>query len=128
VAPGIGCEDTSPRLAPRTGLLIYTSAVVTTKNKTNKQVPVFSSTRCKRCGICSHFCPTEAIGVDGDGMPYLADSGVCTSCGLCSDMCPDWAVFLTEVGQEDAAAEGDGLAGAGESPRGPSEPADHAGK
>ncbi len=58
-------------------------------------------------------------------MPYLADSEACTSCGLCSDMCPDWAVYLTEVGPEDAAGEGHGTAGAGEDLREPSESADH---
>lgn len=79
--------------------------MVSTKDKTKKQVPVFSQTRCKRCGICSHFCPVDAIGVEADGMPYLADSEACTSCGLCSDMCPDWAVYLTEVGLQEAAGQ-----------------------
>ena len=91
----------SPLGASQAGpLLIYNSAVATTKDKTKKQVPIFSLTRCKRCGICSHFCPVDAIGVEGDGTPYLADPEACTSCGLCSDMCPDWAVCLTEVGED----------------------------
>ena len=88
--------------------------MATTKDKTKKQVPVFSRTRCKRCNICSHFCPVEAIGVDGDGMPYLADSEACSSCGLCVDMCPDWAVYLTDIGMAKAGDQSngsDGMAG-----------------
>jgi len=100
--------------------------VATTKDTTTKQVPVFSRTRCKRCGICSHFCPAEAIAVEEDGMPYLADSEACTSCGLCSDMCPDWAVYLTEVGRGEAGMDRDGPDGAEGELGGTSEPANHA--
>jgi 2-oxoglutarate ferredoxin oxidoreductase subunit delta len=57
-----------------------------------KQLPSFSLARCKRCGICSHFCPVKAIATRDDGMPYLANPEKCTSCGSCSDLCPDWAV------------------------------------
>ena len=71
-----------------------------TKDKTTKQLPVFSRARCKRCGICSHFCPVEALAVEPDGMPYLADADACTSCALCSDMCPDWAIYLTAAGED----------------------------
>jgi 2-oxoglutarate ferredoxin oxidoreductase subunit delta len=68
---------------------------VTTKDLTKKKLPVFTPKRCKQCGICSHFCPTGAIAVDDQGVPFLAQPEVCTSCGLCEDMCPDWAVHLT---------------------------------
>jgi 2-oxoglutarate ferredoxin oxidoreductase subunit delta len=61
-----------------------------------KQLPVFNAARCKRCGICRHFCSAQAIDVGPDGMPYLAKPKACTSCGLCRDMCPDWAVHLRE--------------------------------
>lgn len=65
--------------------------------KTQKQLPVFRLDRCKQCGICSHFCPTEAIAIHKDGTPFLARPEACTSCGLCEDMCPDWAVCLSPV-------------------------------
>ena len=74
--------------------------MATTKDITQKELPVFSRTRCKRCGICSHFCPVGAIGVRDDGTPYLAKPEACNSCGLCSDMCPDWAVSLTTHADE----------------------------
>ncbi len=66
-----------------------------TKDLTKKKLPEFTLARCKQCGICSHFCPTEAIGVHADGNPFLAWPEACTSCGLCEDMCPDWAVCLS---------------------------------
>jgi MinD superfamily P-loop ATPase len=72
--------------------------VATTKDITKKKLPVFTPARCKQCGICSHFCPVEAIGVHDDGTPFLARPEACTSCGLCEDMCPDWAICLTTPG------------------------------
>jgi len=65
-----------------------------TKNLTEKKLPVFTLKRCKRCDICSHFCPTEAIDVQEDGTPFLARPEDCTSCGLCEAMCPDWAIYM----------------------------------
>jgi 2-oxoglutarate ferredoxin oxidoreductase subunit delta len=76
---------------------------VTTKDLTKKKLPVFTLTRCKRCGICSHFCPEGAIADRDDGVPFLAAPEACTSCGLCEDMCPDWAVCLSlpDLGESD---------------------------
>jgi len=70
---------------------------VATKSLATKKVPVFNLTRCKRCGICSHFCPQQAIGVQADGTPFLANTEACSSCRLCEDMCPDWAICLTPL-------------------------------
>lgn len=72
----------------------------TTKKTIMKEVPQFSSSRCKRCGICSHFCPVRVIDTCDGGTPYLADAVACTSCGLCRDMCPDWAVALETAAVE----------------------------
>ena len=67
---------------------------MTTKDLTKKKLPMFTLERCKHCGICSHFCPQDAIVVRDDGTPFLARPELCTSCGLCEDMCPDWAICL----------------------------------
>lgn len=72
-----------------------------TKDLTKKKLPVFILERCKQCGICSHFCPKEALAVHPDGTPYLADPEVCTSCRLCEEMCPDWAISLEVSAPED---------------------------
>lgn len=93
------CVDLS--FAPQPGSaagLIYNDSVIITKDITTmKQLPVFNVARCKRCGICKHFCSAEAIALRDDSMPYLAKPKACTSCGLCRDMCPDWAVHLRET-------------------------------
>jgi MinD superfamily P-loop ATPase len=78
---------------------------VTTKEATVKKLPVFMLSRCKRCGICSHFCPEEAIAVLDDGTPVLAKPEACTSCRLCEYMCPDWAVCLSLPDGEDPNTE-----------------------
>jgi NAD-dependent dihydropyrimidine dehydrogenase PreA subunit len=65
-----------------------------------KELPVFALSRCKRCDICSHFCPVEAIGVTPEGVPFLAKPQACTSCRLCEDLCPDWAIGLQPGGRE----------------------------
>ncbi len=70
-----------------------------------KELPQFSAARCKRCGICSHFCPVRAIDPCDGGMPILADPVACTSCGLCRDMCPDWAISLEPTAMETPEAE-----------------------
>ena len=79
---------------------------MTTKDLTKKKLPVFMLERCKQCGICAHFCPTEAIALQKDGTPFLARPEACTSCGLCEDMCPDWAVCLSlvDLGEADKEA------------------------
>jgi 2-oxoglutarate ferredoxin oxidoreductase subunit delta len=91
-----------PARATDSNRLIYNDAV-TTKNLITKKLPVFMLTRCKRCGICSHFCAAKAIATRDDGAPFLADPEACTSCKLCEDMCPDWAVCLSlpDTGEPD---------------------------
>jgi len=48
---------------------------------------------CKKCGICTAFCPTKALDVDEYGYPYLANPDKCTLCGLCWMRCPDIAII-----------------------------------
>ncbi len=78
---------------------------MTTKSATKKKLPVFMLARCKRCDICSHFCPKDCIGVHDDGTPYLADADACTSCRTCEYMCPDWAVCLELPGEGEPGTE-----------------------
>jgi 2-oxoglutarate ferredoxin oxidoreductase subunit delta len=68
-----------------------------TTNIITKRLPQFSLARCKRCGICIHFCALQALAAGGDGVPYLAHPETCNSCGLCRDMCPDWAICLEPI-------------------------------
>ena len=72
------------------------------KERAGEKKPVFDPARCKRCGICTHFCPFDAIALKEDGTPYLAKPEACTSCRLCQDMCPDWAIRLAATNPGDA--------------------------
>ena len=49
---------------------------------------------CKRCGICSAFCPRGCIGTGEDKQPYLAFPEKCNACGLCAVWCPDFAITV----------------------------------
>ena len=86
-----------PQAGHGRGLVYNDPMTITEDIATMKQLPVFQAGRCKRCGICKHFCSAQAIELSEDGMPYLAKPKACTSCGLCRDMCPDWAVHLRET-------------------------------
>jgi MinD superfamily P-loop ATPase len=79
-----------------------------TKQRAGEEKPVFDAARCKRCGICAHFCPFGAIALREDGTPYLAKPEACTSCRLCQDMCPDWAIRLAAAGMGEADENGSG--------------------
>ena len=48
---------------------------------------------CKKCGICTTFCPTGALETNEDGYPFLANPEKCTLCGLCWMRCPDLAII-----------------------------------
>jgi MinD superfamily P-loop ATPase len=88
-----------------------------TKQRAAEEKPVFDASRCKRCGICAHFCPFGAIAVREDGAPYLARPEACTSCRLCQDMCPDWAIRLASAGAGEAEENGSASSEDGEQQR-----------
>ncbi len=64
----------------------------------------FDTHRCKGCGLCVLFCPTNNLRMSSQlneqGQPYpeLVDEQTCTTCGLCFRMCPDGAI---EVNKEE---------------------------
>lgn len=41
--------------------------------------------KCNACGVCSYFCPTEAIAEDN---PKHTDASRCISCARCIAVCP----------------------------------------
>ncbi|HCX60868.1 MAG TPA: 2-ketoglutarate ferredoxin oxidoreductase subunit delta [Clostridiales bacterium] len=50
---------------------------------------------CKRCGICSTFCPVKVFTCEIDGLPVYTYQEKCTGCNLCVLRCPDIALTLT---------------------------------
>lgn len=50
---------------------------------------------CKRCGICSSFCPRNVFTKERDELPVHKYEEKCTGCNLCVLRCPDIALTLT---------------------------------
>ena len=55
---------------------------------------------CKKCGICSSFCPKNVIGQDEDGGPIFERPEDCIGCRFCELHCPDFAITVTEIPSE----------------------------
>jgi ferredoxin-type protein NapF len=48
---------------------------------------------CEQCHDCTKHCPTDVIGTDSDGFPYLRFGlEACTFCGRCEEVCPTGAL------------------------------------
>lgn len=49
---------------------------------------------CKRCRLCSAFCPKKVFDVDEDGRPIPARAQECVGCRQCEMRCPDFAISV----------------------------------
>ena len=55
--------------------------------------------RCKACGFCVEFCPTDVLALSsafnakGYHPPYMVKPEKCSGCDLCGMYCPDFAIF-----------------------------------
>ncbi len=62
--------------------------------------PIISPDRCKGCGFCVEFCPTDVLGMSSDfnakgyHYPEIVDAEACTACDLCGLYCPDFAIYV----------------------------------
>jgi len=52
---------------------------------------------CKKCGICSSFCPKNVIGRDEGGWPVFERPEDCIGCRFCELHCPDFAITVHEI-------------------------------
>jgi 2-oxoglutarate ferredoxin oxidoreductase subunit delta len=60
--------------------------------------------RCKECGFCIRYCPTEVleytddINAKGYHYPVVADGkeSACVNCRFCDLICPELAIYTTE--------------------------------
>lgn len=68
--------------------------------------------RCKGCGFCVEFCPTDALKLSehynskGYHPPVLLTQDHCNGCNMCGLLCPDFAIygFITSKAPKRSAA------------------------
>ena len=70
--------------------------------------------RCKGCGFCTDFCPTdilvmsEEFNVKGYHPPKAVKSGECVNCSLCEMICPDFAIYSVASPEDAEASQASG--------------------
>lgn len=57
--------------------------------------------RCKGCGFCVQYCPTDVLEMShefnaaGYHFPQIENIDNCICCGLCEMLCPEFAIWST---------------------------------
>ena len=57
--------------------------------------------RCKGCGFCVEFCPTEVLKMSAELSPkgynlaVVDDESKCLACGFCEVICPEFAIRIS---------------------------------
>jgi len=60
---------------------------------------------CKKCGICSAFCPKNVIGQNEEGGPVFERPEDCIGCRFCELHCPDFAITIQESDHDSGGVE-----------------------
>ncbi len=59
--------------------------------------PQADSGKCVKCGLCTKFCPVDAITVDKEtGLSFMWD--YCKGCGICANECRAKAITMVPEG------------------------------
>jgi 2-oxoglutarate ferredoxin oxidoreductase subunit delta len=75
------------------------NAMTKTVEKKGVGSVVITVERCKGCGFCVEFCPTDALKLSdqynnkGYHPPVLLSQDQCNGCNICGLMCPDFAIY-----------------------------------
>jgi 2-oxoglutarate ferredoxin oxidoreductase subunit delta len=56
---------------------------------------------CKGCSLCIEFCPAGVLVLGIDNRPKPIYPEKCTACRWCELHCPDFAIFITELPDDD---------------------------
>ena len=73
----------------------------TTRPRVRGQV-VVRAERCKGCGFCVEFCPTDVLALSsgftskGYHPPEIVKAELCVNCGFCRMICPEFAIYTYE--------------------------------
>ena len=68
--------------------------------------------RCKGCGFCVEYCPKDVLEMSeefnrkGYHPPKVVKEGECVNCSLCEMICPDFAIYSTELPDEETEPDG----------------------
>ena len=71
------------------------NAVNTEKKKSGAKV-VINTKWCKKCGICTAFCPQNVFIENEFKAPLVAHPEKCIKCMLCVIRCPEFAVEVSD--------------------------------
>ena len=58
--------------------------------------------RCVSCGLCLSDCLPRALGMDGEGHPYIKDERLCMHCHHCLALCPTGAISVDGHSPDDS--------------------------
>ncbi len=72
------------------------------RTRTSGAKVIINEAWCKRCGICTAFCPTGVFVEDEFSMPTVKSSERCIKCMLCVIRCPDFAIKIEPLKEEKA--------------------------
>jgi len=59
------------------------------------QRPVYTNSKCNKCGLCFIFCPEGCITQQEDGF-YSVNLFYCKGCGICAYECPKDVISMVE--------------------------------
>lgn len=54
----------------------------------------YDKEKCIYCGLCSRYCPSDAITVDKEKKKWVVDLGRCLFCEQCAEVCPTKCLVL----------------------------------
>ena len=76
-----------------TGCEIYEpgTSVLTKTGEWRSRTPIWDTTKCKQCLMCTPYCPDASIPVV-DGKRTDFDYDHCKGCGICLKVCPFQAI------------------------------------
>lgn len=65
------------------------------------EYPEVDTAVCVKCGVCSTYCPVDAITVDKSKKECIAFAwDYCKGCGICANECPKGCIRMIPVGGE----------------------------